>query len=192
MLIITGSVAVCTNTLLLHHSSSAQSSITLPNSSLLCCQMQHSTGIGNITMNTTLIKDNYYSSGLGDVRYILNPANTFIHLSNYPNLHYVISRDGKAWLSVFTDGDVYLNAHLKIQTDRSAQTYKSTIQGIDVTAFTRYDLLHHLFSPIMGTTTYDTEPGFLSIGDNQILWWSNAKVKLKTFDNGIGTFSLAA
>ena len=145
-----------------------------------------------MTLNTTLIKDNAYSSGVGDLRYILNPATTFIQLSNYPNRHYVISPH-QAWLSVFSDGDVYLNAHLKIQTDRDPQrTINSSMQSIDVTAFMRYDLRHHLLTPVIGTSIYDTEPGFLSMGDSHVLSWSNAKVTLKPFDNGTGTYSLIA
>ena len=193
MLIITGTIALCTNTLPLHHLSYGQANITFYTSrSLLWCQRQQSTGIGTVTLNTTLIKDNSYSSGVGDMRYIINPATTFIHLSNYPNLHYAISPD-QASLSVFADGDVYLNAHLKIQTDSDAQhIIDSSMWSIAVTAFTRYDLRHHLFTPVIGTTIYDTEPGFLSMGDSHVLSWSNAKVTLKTFDNGTGTYSLIA
>lgn len=190
ILIIIGIFAVYAK--ILHHLSSAQTNITFYNSSSLqCCQKQRTTGFGNVTLNTTLIKDNSYSSEVGDLRYILKPASTFIHLSNYPNLHYVISGDGRAWLSVFADGDIYLSAHLKIQTNSNGQPImKSSVQPIDITAFARYDLLHHLFSPIMGKTVYDTEPGFLSIGDYSIWLWPNAKIKLRTFDNGTGTFSV--
>jgi hypothetical protein len=193
MLIIIGTLALYSATLLPHVSHGHTNNTFYNSSRLLCCQrFKESTEIGTVSLNTKLTKDNAYSNGVGDLRYFLNPAATSIHLSDYPNLHYVLSPE-QAWLSVFTDGDLYLNAHFGIQTASDGQRkLNSSMQAIPVSAFTRYDLRHHLFTPGIGTSTYDTEPGFLVMGASHVLSWSNAKVKLKTFDNGTGIYSLIA
>jgi hypothetical protein len=145
------------------------------------------TGAGTLALNSSLIKYNSSSSGVGDLRYILNPTTTTFHVSYDPNLDYILNPQSQGWLSVFSDGNLYLNAHFIMSTrDSKPHVVNPNMHTIDITAFSRYSLLRH---EIPGTTIYDIDPGVLSIDG---LKWHNVKFELKTFDSGVGRFSLVA